>query len=91
MNTNGENLAPGYVFDLPNRTNARWTFTAETYPGLAELLAANPGLSLGDLVDGCDEVAFQFHIAAAATAMNRDEFVAHQSQVAEANSRIRAQ
>src|SRR5262249_1601448 len=40
LNTTGENLAPGYVFDLATGGTAAVTFSTATYPGLAALLAA---------------------------------------------------
>jgi subtilase family serine protease len=81
VNTTGEILAPGYVVDLPARQFAGRTFTALTYPGLAEILEENPEF-LKPFTDECDKVAFQFHIAAAATALTREEFLQHQTDQA---------
>ncbi|QGZ92576.1 CARDB domain-containing protein [Microcystis aeruginosa] len=39
INTTGENLAPGYVLDLPTGGFIGQTFNAQTYPGLSALLA----------------------------------------------------
>src|SRR5262249_50726191 len=47
VNTAGELLAPGYAFDLATRGAAALTFTAATYPALAELL--NPDASFEEL------------------------------------------
>jgi hypothetical protein len=41
VNTTGEILAPGYVFDFAARGVVGATFNVQTYPGLAEVLAAN--------------------------------------------------
>ncbi len=41
LNTAGELLAPGYAFDLAARGYVGRTFSVQTYPGLAELLAGN--------------------------------------------------
>ncbi len=40
VNTDGQNLAPGYVFDLPATGFVSRTFNAEIYPGLQELIDA---------------------------------------------------
>ncbi|MBR8838314.1 MAG: hypothetical protein DSM106950_31010 [Stigonema ocellatum SAG 48.90 = DSM 106950] len=66
VNTNGENLAPGYVLDLPNSGYVGRTFNVQIYPGLQEKLHEEP-----DGLDGLpdDAVAFRFHILATATAM----------------------
>lgn len=39
INTTGENLAPGYVLDLPTGGFIGQTFNAQTYPGISALLA----------------------------------------------------
>ncbi|MFM6761644.1 MAG: putative Ig domain-containing protein, partial [Microcystis panniformis] len=39
INTSGQNLAPGYVLDLPTGGFIDQTFNAQTYPGLSALLA----------------------------------------------------
>ncbi len=36
VNTNGENLAPGYILDLPNAGYVGRTFNVQTYPGLLD-------------------------------------------------------
>ena len=77
VNTTGETLAPGYAFDLAARRFAGLTFTAQTYPGLAEILAEDPGF-LARFAEEPEKVAFTFHIAAAATPLTRDEFIAQQ-------------
>ncbi|BAY26513.1 peptidase S8/S53 [Calothrix sp. NIES-2100] len=41
VNTTGEILVPGYVFDLPTRDWIGQTFTVQTYPGLKELVDHN--------------------------------------------------
>ena len=76
VNTNGEILAPGFALDLHAGSFTGLSFTAFTYPGLKELLEANPHL-LDDLE--CEDVAFKFHITASATPMTRDEFVGYQT------------
>jgi YD repeat-containing protein len=74
VNTDGENLAPGYAADLANGASTGLTFTVQTYPN--------------GLPPEADEVppsvtAFTFHILASATALTPDEFVALQTQQAE--------
>jgi hypothetical protein len=81
VNTTGESLAPGYVYDLAAGDFTGLSFTALTYPGLAEILEENPDF-LKDFVDECEKIAFQFHITAAATALTRDEFIEHQREFA---------
>lgn len=76
INTSGEILAPGYVFDLATRSFAGRTFSVQVYRGLAEILAANPK-ALEGIED--DEIAFQFHLVAAATSLTRAEFIAQQT------------
>ncbi|HCO96831.1 MAG TPA: hypothetical protein DIU00_23310, partial [Phycisphaerales bacterium] len=76
VNTWGEVLAPGYIFDLADRDFTGLTFTAESYPGLKELLRENPFLLMG--ISPC-ALAFQFHILGTATVLTGDEFVARQS------------
>ncbi|MEO0843074.1 MAG: putative Ig domain-containing protein, partial [Cyanobacteria bacterium J06643_5] len=79
VNTDGRILAPGYVVDLPNAGYVGKTFNAHVYPGLAELLEANP-----DLLEGVpdSDIAFKFNILATATVMSRDEFIAEQTSEA---------
>ncbi len=57
-NTTGEILAPGYAVDLPAEQFAGLSFTAFTYPGLKEILAANPH-ALDDAFD--EDVSFPHH------------------------------
>ncbi|TVS15269.1 MAG: tandem-95 repeat protein, partial [Planctomycetaceae bacterium] len=83
VNTTGDVLAPGFVFDLPVAGFAGRTLTAQTYPGLAEILEQDPQfLARFAEEDRDDEVAFQFYIVAAATALNREDFVAMQTEEA---------
>ncbi len=116
INTTGYELAPGYVFDLATGTFTGLSFTAQTYPGLKELIdrefdalrekiyarypeyrglldngpegldQISPGLyeiyqQVGSPLDPdmADQIAFQFSIAAAATALTREEFIAQQT------------
>ncbi|WP_404783509.1 putative Ig domain-containing protein [Altericista sp. CCNU0014] len=81
VNTNGQNLAPGYVFDLATRDFAGATFNAEIYKRFAELLAKDPDALRGyDVEDG--RIAFKFNVTAAATVLTRDEFVVLQTEEA---------
>ncbi|MAE66325.1 MAG: hypothetical protein CMJ18_18805, partial [Phycisphaeraceae bacterium] len=75
----GEILAPGYVLDLPTTQFVGRTFSVQTYPGLAEILEADPE-ALKFIDDG--DIAFEFHLAGAATSLTRDEFLALQAQEA---------
>src|SRR6185295_17956085 len=61
----GESLAPGYAVDLADRGFASLSFDVETWPGLKELLAKNPGLLEDTEEDG--KFAFRFHVMAAVT------------------------
>ena len=62
----GEILAPGYVLDLPTQGSALRSFSLQIYPGLAEILAANPN-ALEGVED--EDIAFKFHIVASATSL----------------------
>ncbi|MEM9272984.1 MAG: CARDB domain-containing protein, partial [Cyanobacteria bacterium P01_F01_bin.143] len=82
INTDGEILAPGYIYDFPTAAVQGFTFNAQAYPGLNDLLALQPD-ALDDLDPGDDaRIAFQFHIQAAATVLTRDEFIAQQTESA---------
>src|SRR5260370_20412314 len=61
VNTDGYNLAPGYVYDLVTRDTAALTFSAATYPGLAELLAASSD-GFGPIKGYLDQVDPQAHV-----------------------------
>ncbi|MGA2068563.1 MAG: CARDB domain-containing protein, partial [Thermoguttaceae bacterium] len=74
VDTNGEDLAPGYVDDLADGASAALTFNVQTYPdGLPPDASKVPP----------SETAFTFNIAASATALTPAEFVAQQTQDAE--------
>lgn len=78
LNTDGEILAPGYIFDLPTAEAVGRTFNVLTYPQLQELLKLQPD-ALNDLLPGEEsKIAFRFHIQASATVLTRDEFIAQQ-------------
>jgi subtilase family serine protease len=82
INTNGEILAPGYIYDFPTASATGWTFNAQTYPGLKDLLKLQPD-ALSELDPGDDaRIAFGFHIQAAATVLTREEFIAEQTEAA---------
>ena len=82
VNTDGEMIAPGYIYDLPTGDAMGRTFNAQVYPGLQELLERQPD-ALGDLDPGDDaKIAFQFHIQASATVLTREEFIAQQTESA---------
>ncbi|PSF27588.1 hypothetical protein C7H19_24935, partial [Aphanothece hegewaldii CCALA 016] len=51
LNTDGEILAPGYIFDLPTAEAIGRTFNVLTYPQLQELLKLQPD-ALNDLLPG---------------------------------------
>nr|WP_013334799.1 CARDB domain-containing protein [Gloeothece verrucosa]ADN18050.1 YD repeat protein [Gloeothece verrucosa PCC 7822] len=79
INTNGVNLAPGYVFDLPTTTTTGSTFNIQTYPGLTQLLALQPDAFKELLPDEHGSIAFKFNILASATALTRSEFITTQT------------
>src|SRR5262249_28550319 len=61
LNTTGENLAPGYAFDLPTGGTVTQTFSAATYPGLEALLAATDSFSV--LSDAINKLIPDAHVA----------------------------
>ncbi len=82
VNTDGEILAPGYIFDLPTGDWVGRTFNVQTYAGFLELLKLQPD-ALEDLLPSeHGQIAFKFHIQASATALTRDEFIQQQTQEA---------
>ena len=79
VNTTGENLAAGYAIDLNNRAYAGFNFTAQTYPGLKEILLKDP-----EAVEEKEPpaVGFIYHIFASATPLSPAEFVSQQRSYA---------
>jgi YD repeat-containing protein len=81
VNTNGQNLAPGYIFDLATRDFVGATFNTEIYKRFAELVAKDPDALKGfDIDDGA--IAFKFNVTAAATVLTRSEFITLQTEEA---------
>ncbi|MGA2035934.1 MAG: CARDB domain-containing protein, partial [Thermoguttaceae bacterium] len=74
VDTDGEDLAPGYVADLADGASAALTFNVQTYPN---------GLPPDAKDDPPSVTAFTFNIAASAAALTPAEFVAQQTQQAE--------
>ena len=82
VNTDGQNLAPGYIYDFPNSLATGLTFNAQAYPGLDELLKIEPDALRDVDEDVARQIGFKFYITASAVALTRDEFIAQQTQSA---------
>ncbi len=85
-NQEGQNLAPGYIYNLPTQEWAGLNFVVQTYPGLEGLLERQPDVvetlnsyrkSRPPVPD--DKIAFQYYVLASATALTREEFMAQQT------------
>jgi CARDB/Putative Ig domain len=68
--TNGQELASGYVLDFADRSNATLSFNVQTYPN---------GLPSGAYTENPGVTAFTFNIMAAATPLTPEEYVAQQT------------
>ncbi len=82
VNINGDFRSIGFSMDFQAETAGNETFTVQTYPGLADVLAKDPNF-LSELTD--DEkaqLAYKFYIEAAATPMTSAEFITYQTNVA---------
>lgn len=82
LNIDGEILAPGFVYDLPNASAAGLSFNAAVYPGFNDLLRYHDDALSDEEREEDSEIAFQFHIQASATALSREEFIELQTNSA---------
>ena len=73
--TNGFDLASGYVMDLADQGYVGLNFTAQTYPGVPKAAVT--------LVEPAQDVGFIYNVTAAATTLTTAQYIAEQTQVAE--------